>query len=156
MGELAPPSEPSTRPIAFAPKIVIPLIGQVEALFARGMPTEALGLAYRTAEDDVRRAFAVTVPAQWTHRQFLSQFLRSDMGYVAVLLPQLYALYEPVRYGGRTDVPREQVMELLRALYREPVMANLPPALPPRANAATAEARTRPRNGRAKTWGVEG
>jgi hypothetical protein len=107
------------------------LVARVEALVAQGNPVEAVLLAYRTAEDDVRRAFGMNLPPQWTHREFLRRHLRADMGYVAVLLPQLYAIYEPVRYGDQRDVPVTHLVNVVRSLYQEPVLRNALSALTP-------------------------
>lgn len=108
-----------------------PLVARVEALVAQGNPVEAALLAYRTAEDDVRRAFGMNLPQQWTHREFLRRHMRADMGYVAVLLSQLYVIYEPVRYGGQRDVPVTHLVNVVRSLYQEPVLRNALTAFTP-------------------------
>jgi hypothetical protein len=115
------PVLPSNSP-AYSPA---PILADVEALLARGQVAEALRIAYLTAEDDIRRAFALRLPRQWTHREFLARFLRPDMGYVSVLLPQLHALFEPARYGTPTGLTAKDVMPLLRSLYQEPPLRSL-------------------------------
>lgn len=80
---------------------------------------------YLSAEADVVHAFGIQTPRQWTHREFLRSHLRSDMGFVAVLLPRLYALYEPVRYGSSRTVPSQLVRDLVHAIYDEGPIFNL-------------------------------
>jgi hypothetical protein len=103
-------------------------VEKVETLFREGRSREAVMSAYSGAETDVRRSFGLTLPPQWTHREFLRKYLRADMGLVQVLLPQLYAIFEPVRYGGANEVPEPLVMDLLRSLYQEPALRRLPNA----------------------------
>jgi len=115
------PVLPSTSP-AYAPP---PILADVERLLSQGAVGEAFRVAYLTAEDDIRRAFGLKLPRQWTHREFLTRYLRPDMGYVTVLLPQLHALFEPARYGNSKDLPAAKLMPLLRALYQEPPLRSL-------------------------------
>jgi len=126
-GREAVPQDPKGAASAAALPVP-PIVAQVEALVRAGKPTEAVLVAYRTAEEDVRRAFALTLPKQWTHREFVRRYLRADMGYVAVLLPQLHAIFEPVRYGGSSDVPLPVVTDLLRSLYHETALRRFLPA----------------------------
>jgi hypothetical protein len=129
------PTAPAVSP-AFRPP---PILADVELLLAQGKTADAIRAAYVTAEDDLRRAFALKLPRQWTHREFLARFLRPDMGYVTVLLPRLYALYEPARYGGGNDpATGAALMPLLRSIYQEPPLRSLgllPTAAPPQARA---------------------
>jgi hypothetical protein len=131
------PVLPSTSP-AYRPP---PILADVEQLLADGKTREAIRLAYLTAEDDIRRAFSLKLPRQWTHREFLGRYLRPDMGYVTVLLPKLHALFEPARYGDDQDLSGATLMPLLRSIYQEPPLRSLgllPTAAPSQA------ARTRP------------
>ena len=141
----APGSEPagSAPPAVGAPSArgtppIPPVLAEVERLLDAGRTAEAVLLAYRTAEDDVRRAFGMNLPAQWTHREFLAQYLRRDMGYLAELLPQLYASYEPVRYGPPASPAVPHLLDVLRALYQEPALRHPPPA--PRTTAGPSRA----------------
>ncbi len=102
-----------------------PILAEVDQLVAQGKTAEAVLLAYPTVVEDVRRSFGLRLPRQWTHREFLREQLRADMGYVTQLLPRLYALYEPVRYGPHRDVPAPLLRDLLRAIYAEAPMYNL-------------------------------
>jgi hypothetical protein len=121
------------------PKPLLPvLVGEVERLLQAGRYAEAVLLAYPRAEDDIRRAYSLSLPKQWTHREFLAWFLRPDMGYITTLLPRLYALYEPVRYGPTNAAPPGDLLPLVRAIYQEAPLRGLrdPGALlPPAASA---------------------
>ena len=105
-----------------------PTVARVEALLREGNVAEAVRIGYLGAEEDVRRAFGLSLPRQWTHREFLREHLRTDLGYVAVLLPQLHAVFEPVRYGQGANPEGGPFLELLRALYQEPAVLRLFPA----------------------------
>lgn len=120
----APPAGPARAP----PPTRVPQ--EVDSILGQGDPVRAVLFAYSTAEADVCRAFGLKLPKQWTHREFLREHLRRDMGYVAIGLPQLYALFEPVRYGGSKDVPAASLRELVRSLYEEPALRSLPVAPP--------------------------
>jgi hypothetical protein len=108
-----------------APPLVLT---KVEALLKAGKSREAVILAYRSAEDDVIRAFSLTLPKQWTHREFIRRSLRPDMGYISVILPQLHAIFEPVRFGTSTEAPVPLLTDLMRALYQEPALRRFLPS----------------------------
>jgi hypothetical protein len=112
---------PSSSP-AYSPP---PILADVERLLRDGKEAEAFRVAYLTVEEDIRRAFSMKLPRRWTHREFLARFLRPDMGYVTVLLPKLYALFEPARYGNPKALPASELMPLLRSLYQEPPLRSL-------------------------------
>jgi hypothetical protein len=124
----ATPPEKSAAPFSVAPPAPPRVIGRVEALVQAGNPREAVILAYRSAEEDVRRAFSLTLPPRWTHREFVRHYLRADMGAIAALLPQLYAIFEPVRYGRSTEAPMPLLTDLLTALYQEPALRRFVPS----------------------------
>lgn len=113
---------PDARPWWEAPGREPAAVRRVEQAVREGRAAEVLLTAYPEAEDDVRRAFGMDLRTPSTHREFLSRHLRPDMGLVAVLLPQLYELYEPVRYGTSREVSGERLVELVRGLYHEPAM----------------------------------
>ncbi|MGA7924108.1 MAG: hypothetical protein WCA77_09045 [Thermoplasmata archaeon] len=98
---------------------VPPVLEETQRLINASRYSEAVRLAFLTAENDVIQAFGLRPPLQWTHREFITAGIRADMGYVADLLPRLYALYEPVRYGEMTDWRRDDLVSLLRRLYAE-------------------------------------
>jgi hypothetical protein len=113
---------PSKPPLEVAPP---PILAKVEGLLKQGKDAEAIRLAYTTAEADVLRAFGLKLPRQWTHRELLAKYLRPDMGYLVVLMPRLYALYEPVRYGRPGPASGATLLDLLRALYKDPAFRRL-------------------------------
>jgi len=116
------PGVPSKAPLDVAPA---PVLGKVAELLRQGKDSEAVLVAFRTVEDDFRRAFGLQLPKQWTHRELMEKYLRRDMGYLVTLLPRLYALYEPVRYGAPRKVATDGLTELLRAIYQEPSLRRL-------------------------------
>jgi hypothetical protein len=113
---------PSRAPLEVAPP---PILAKVDGLLKEGKDSEAILLAYTTVIEDVRRAFGLQLPRQWTHREFIAKYLRPDMGYLVVLLPRLYALYEPVRYGRPAPASATTLTEVLNALYKEPALRRL-------------------------------
>jgi hypothetical protein len=126
-GRGTPPEAPAGGNLTPVPPTP-PILTSVEALLQQGRSREATLLAYQTAEDDVRRAFGMKLPPQWTHRQFVHRYLRTDMGSVSVLLPQLHTIFEPVRYGGTSEIPIPLLTELLRSLYEEPALRRFQPS----------------------------
>jgi hypothetical protein len=112
----------SRAPLEVAPP---PILAKVEALLKEGKESDAIRLAYTSAVEDLRRAFGLKLPRQWTHREFIAKYLRADMGYLVVLFPRLYAMYEPVRYGRPAPASGAQLMELMNALYKEPAFRRL-------------------------------
>ena len=122
----APPPKPPAIPAPLtATRPPPPVVGEVDRLLAEGKVGDALIRGFLTAETDVRQAFGLPYTRYQTHREFLRTQLRSDMGYLAVLLPRLYVLYEPVRYGkGHTAAP-ELVRDLVRAIFNEGPVFNL-------------------------------
>ena len=98
---------------------------ETERLLNASQFAEAVSFAYLSVVQDVIQAFGLRPPKQWTHREFLTWGLRPDMGYFTNLLPRLYALYEPVRYGEPRDWRREDLMALLRSVYTEEPLRRL-------------------------------
>ncbi len=92
---------------------------RVRALLNSGRAAEAVTYAYVTAEADVRRAYGLTLPAEWTHREFVVRYLRPDMGPLPRLMERLHALYEPVRYGTPDPIRAEELLEVVRRIYAE-------------------------------------
>lgn len=102
-----------------------PVLEETQRLIKESRYPDAVRLAFLTAESDVIQAFGLRPPIQWTHREFLTAGLRADMGYVSELLPRLYALYEPIRYGEVTDWRQDDLLAILRRLYAEAPMRRL-------------------------------
>lgn len=105
--------------------VVPPVLEEAQRLLDESRYPDAVRLAFLTAETDVIQAFGLRPPVQWTHREFLTAGLRPDMGYVSELLPRLYALYEPIRYGEVVDQRQDDLISLLRRLYAEAPMRRL-------------------------------
>jgi hypothetical protein len=101
-----------------------PLVAEVERLVSAGRDREAVLVAYITAEEHLRQVFRIRLPRQWTHREFLRRYLRADMGPSGELLTRLHARFEPVRYGPIGPAATDGLVDLLRALYREPPLRN--------------------------------
>lgn len=104
----------------------------------------AVRLAYRTAYDSTVRSYGLTVPPFVTGRQFMKELLRPDMGSLTELLPELYALYEPVRFGKHEEGDREAFRALLEKLYSTTPLAV---AHDPRYQSSSGQAMQRPAPG---------
>lgn len=144
-----------SAPTAPTPRIsASPAVVRVEELLRAGDSAEAVLFAYQAAEADVRRAFGMNLPRQWTHREFLHRYMRRDMGRVALLLPQLYALFEPVRYGTARDVPTAELTDVVRSLYAEPALRRPLPPTPEAAPEPSPPTPERPRFGRRRALRV--
>ena len=122
-----PASDPRSPGTSKAPLEVAPppVLAKIDALLRDGKAADAVRLAFQTVEDDVRRAFGLKLPKQWTHRELLQKYLRPDMGLITALLPQLYARYEPVRYGAPGSVSGDGLLDLVRQIYQEPSLRRL-------------------------------
>jgi hypothetical protein len=105
-------------------------VTNAERAIAAGEYARAVKESYHRVVLDVQKAFSLALPAQWTHRQFLSEFLRDDMGILTTHVARLYALYEPVRYGRPTEWSLEDPMPVVRRIYAEPPMRDLYRAVP--------------------------
>ncbi|MCI4343360.1 MAG: hypothetical protein L3J92_04500 [Thermoplasmata archaeon] len=100
-------------------------VATAERDLADGQYDRAVREAYHRVVLDLQKAYGLSLPAQWTHREFLSDFLRNDMGILTTLVAQLYRLYEPVRYGVRSDWLTEDPLPILHLIYNEPAMRDL-------------------------------
>jgi len=102
-----------------------PLILQVRQLLGAGEYASAVRLAYRSAFDHAVRTYGLVVPPSLTDRGFLRRSLQSDMGPLPDLLPKLYQLYEPVRFGTFQGGDAAALEALLRSLYTDTVLARI-------------------------------
>ena len=118
------PGKPSWRANDPA-SLSIPVLDNAQALLLKGEYGRAVSESYHRVVLDLQKAYGLSLPAQWTHREFLSDFLREDMGVVTTRVAGLYRLYEPVRYGTETDWARGDLLDLLHQIYEEPSMRNL-------------------------------
>jgi hypothetical protein len=133
-GSMAVPTTPkATRPAPSAPpaspvgpaSTLPPPVTNAEAAVASGEYARAVKEAYHRVVLDIQKAFSLALPAQWTHRQFLSDFMREDMGILTPYVARLYAVYEPVRYGAPGDWSPDDPLPLVRRIYAEPPMRDL-------------------------------
>jgi hypothetical protein len=118
------PASPSWR-AADPPPMQVPVITEAERRLAQGDYPRAVSDAYHRVVLDLQKAYGLTLPAQWTHREFLSDFLRDDMGILTSRVARLYRMYEPIRYGGTADSTAGDLVDLLRQIYAEPPMRDL-------------------------------
>jgi hypothetical protein len=103
----------------------IPPIALAERRLADGEYSRAVADGFHRVVLDVQKAYGLSLPAQWTHRQFLAEFLRPDMGILTEKVVRLYRVYEPVRYGTESDWVRADLIALLQDVYAEPPMRDL-------------------------------
>jgi hypothetical protein len=113
----------TTKPDPIA--VRIPILDSVEQTLARGDFRTAVATAYLRVVLDIQAAYGLSLPRQWTHREFLTRFLRGDMGPLPTLVAQLYALYEPARYGTRMQWVQGDLRGLLGRIYSEPSLRGL-------------------------------
>src|SRR5271155_2628301 len=106
-------------------------VATAERDLAGGQYDRAVREAYHRVVLDLQKVLGLSLPAQWTHRQFLSDFLRNDMGILTTLVARLYRLYGPVRYGVGSDWLNKAPLPILRLIYNEPPMRDLYRAAPP-------------------------
>jgi hypothetical protein len=117
-------SQTTPAPSAVPPETISVLV-ETERLLKAGQYAEAVTFAYLSVVQDVIQAFGLRPPKQWTHREFLTWGIRPDMGYFTSLLPRIYSLYEPVRYGEARDWRRDDLLGILRLVYAEEPMRRL-------------------------------
>jgi hypothetical protein len=103
----------------------IPLLVDTERKLGQGQYGPAVLAAYHRVVLDLQKAYGLRLPAQWTHREFLSTYLRPDMGILTDRVARLYRIYEPIRYGREADWVRGDLLELLRQIYSEPPLKDL-------------------------------
>ncbi|MCI4372707.1 MAG: DUF4129 domain-containing protein [Thermoplasmata archaeon] len=122
--EARPPSPVSWRSTDL-PTLRIPVLVDAEKRLAKGEYARAVSDSYHRVVLDLQKAYGLSLPPQWTHREFLSDFLRDDMGVLTSRVARLYRLYEPVRYGSGSGVEQGELLELLRQIYEEPPLRDL-------------------------------
>ncbi|MGA8664566.1 MAG: hypothetical protein WB809_05830 [Thermoplasmata archaeon] len=102
-----------------------PVVLRVQELLAVGEYASAVRDGFRSAVEDTVRAFGLVVPPSRTDRQIVTVMLRPDMGKLPDLLPRLYELYEPVRFGGLSKGDGGPLLAVLRTLYAETALARI-------------------------------
>ena len=95
------------------------MVQRTREFLDRGEYATAVLYAYRTAFEDTVRAYALEVPVACTDRRFLQQYLRPDMGKLVTLLPELFRMYEPVRFGTSDQVDGPGLLALVERIYSE-------------------------------------
>ncbi|MCI4364532.1 MAG: hypothetical protein L3K10_00485 [Thermoplasmata archaeon] len=128
-------------------EVEIPVLAEVATTLSKGDFAGAVSHAYHRVILDLQRAYGLSLPAQWTHREFLRKYLRRDMGPLPALVGRFYGLYEPVRYGTEADWVRSDLQELLAQIYTEPPLRGLYTArvpVPPTDTGDSTESPSRP------------
>ena len=113
-----------------------PYFRELRDLLDQGSYDEAVRRAYRLAFDGTVRAYGLAIPPSCSDRRFVKEALRPDMGPLVELSPELYRLYEPVRFGTTRTGDRDHLLALLRRLFSETVLGRIhDPAFQPKRNA---------------------
>jgi hypothetical protein len=112
-------TEPDDRPDPSA----CPAVRSARDHLAHGDYAGAVVEAYLTAYAQTVRSFGLDVPVAQTDREFLGNALRPDMGPLPRFLPELYALYEPVRFGAVRTGDSAPLLAALEHLYGETALA---------------------------------
>jgi hypothetical protein len=100
-----------------------PIVPRVRKLCEDGKADAAAVLAFEAVFSDTIRLYGLRVPPSCTSLEFLSQFLRPDMGKLCDLLPELYRLYEPARFGGILPPDPASVRTIVERIYSETALA---------------------------------
>jgi hypothetical protein len=95
------------------------VLEEIDGYVARSDLGGAVRAAFPRVMNGVGRAFGTVFPPRWTARDVLAHGLRSDAGNPSSLLLELSALYEPVRFGRRSDWISGDLRELVRRIYSE-------------------------------------
>lgn len=101
--------------------IEIPVITTVKQCLARNDYREAVRYGYQAAVYDIQRASQTVFPPTWTNKDILEKTFVGKRGIMPQLLAQLYALYEPVRFGAddASDGTKGDVVGILQSIYAE-------------------------------------
>ena len=116
--------ESSTAPGVPAPPLDNnPVVFRVRELCVAGELSEAVVFAFDRAVTDTVRQYGLEIPPSCTSLEFVSEHLRTDMGNLGELLPELYRLYEPVRFGGVPPAGPRLIQQLVDRIYTETALA---------------------------------
>jgi hypothetical protein len=85
----------------------------------------AILLAFDRVFSDTVRTYGLNIPPGCTSLEFVSNHLRTDMGELCDLLPELYRLYEPVRFGGVAPADPQPIRNLVERIYTETALASV-------------------------------
>lgn len=100
-----------------------PVVIAVRELCDAGKVGNAIRLAFDRGIADTVRAYGLAIPLGCTSLEFVSHQLRPDMGKLCELLPELYRLYEPVRFGGFSPTDPQPIRALVERIYSETSLA---------------------------------
>ena len=100
-----------------------PVVSRVRGLCDAGKLDAAILLAFDRVFADTVRAYGLDIPPGCTSLEFVSSRLRTDMGKLCDLLPELYRLYEPVRFGGVAPADPQAIRGLVERIYTETALA---------------------------------
>ncbi len=100
-----------------------PVVPKVRRLCDEGKAGEAAVVAFDAILADTIRLYGLKVPPSCTSFEFLARFLRPDMGKLLELLPDLYRLYEPARFGGIVPGDAQSVRTVVDRIYTETSLA---------------------------------
>lgn len=101
--------------------VEIPVITTVKQCLAKGNYPEAVRYGYQAVIYDIQRATQSVFPPNWTNTDVLERAFQGKRGYMPQLIRQLYALYEPVRFGNpaRLNGHSGDVVGILQSLYAD-------------------------------------
>lgn len=98
--------------------VEVPVLTETKRRLGRGEVGSALTYAYPKVVEDLGRAYAVEIPAGFSHEEIVARVFDEAMAPELEFFDRLYRLYAPVRFGGRTPtVSSDEVFELVRSLY---------------------------------------
>jgi hypothetical protein len=123
---------PSRRAGASVTPTAATAVDVFEAALARGDGPGAVRAVFPLVVRDVEAAFGTTFPPFWTDRDIVSMGLRPDSGILPSLMLDLYALYEPIRYGRDSFPDTSAAVGLVRRIYSETPLGRSRPAVPGR------------------------
>jgi hypothetical protein len=113
------------RPRDLIRPVEVPVLTELKRRLARDDVTSALEFAYPKVVEDLQRAYRTEFPPGFSHQDIVERGFTPAMRPYQVFFDRLYALYAPIRYGGRAPPGSgDEVLELLQSLYSpEPMWA---------------------------------
>jgi hypothetical protein len=107
--------------------VEIPVITTVKQCLVKGVYGEAVRYGYQAALYDLQRAYQTVFPSTWSNKDILEKGFQGKKGYTPQLFAQLYALYEPVRFGPPDSWKGQEgdVVGILQSIYSDEMMWHL-------------------------------
>lgn len=99
------------------------MVSRVRELCDAGTPDAAIRFAFDRVCSDTVRHYGLDIPPGCTSLEFVSERIRPDMGKLGDLLPELYRLYEPVRFGAVPPTDAPPIRGLVERIYSETSLA---------------------------------